>query len=535
VTSSEAESIYQSYFDLRWHFDPAAATEAGVTAQNSRLGDYDSDSMRAHLAAFRSLSLAVEGLEPEDVQEEIDRTALLNEIRTTLFQFDHERPHVTNPVFWLNHLFRGLYALLDRQDAPRDALAAHALARLRATPAFLRSAGDTLKDPSPILRDTAVSMIDGGEVLLGLVARFCREQAGETGPEIDAAAADAEAALTRFGLALKTELASSDDIHGFAIGEDQFNRRLHFEHALASSAPELWRYGMHLVEETEASLDQLARELEPGTGWRTLAERLRQQMPVPDDTIGAYRDSMERARSFVQRHDLVSIPTEPLEVVATPEFLRPLVPFAAYSPPGPFSADRSGRFYVTPRPDGVRKGVNRSALELASMSLHEGYPGHHLHMVTAQSLPSTVRRLLWSPTSVEGWALYCEDMMGDLGYFAPAERLFQKIHLLWRAVRVLLDVGLHTRNMSPSAAVLYLLEKVPLDPAEALAEVRRYCGTPTYPLCYAVGRRDILALRSAYFEKNGGDLPMRRFHDELLSYGGLPISLARWGMGLSDE
>ena len=532
---SEAESIYQSYFDLRWHFDPAAASEAGVTAQNGRLGDYDPDSMRAHMAAFRSLSLAVEGLEFDGIQEEIDRTALLNEIRSTLFQFHHEQPHVRNPVFWLSHLFRGLYALLERQDAPRDLLAGQALSRLRAAPAFLRSAADTLRDPAPILRDTAESMIAGGELLLGLVARFCREQAVISDEEVDLAAADAEAALTRFGLALKTELATSDDVQGFAIGEDQFNRRLHFEHALNSSAPELWRYGMHLVEEVEASLDQQASDMEPGTSWRTLADRLRRQAPVPGDPIAAYRSAMERARAFVERHSLVSLPEAPLEVLPTPDFLRSLIPIAAYSPPGPFSADRTGRFYVTPRAENAAMAVSRSVFELPSMSLHEGYPGHHLHLLTSQSLPSMVRQVLWSPASVEGWALYCEDMMGDLGYYEPAERLFQKIHLLWRAVRVLLDVGLHTRNMSPAAAVVYLLEKIPLDPAEALAEVRRYCGSPTYQLCYAVGRRDILALRTAYLERDGDRSSLRAFHDELMSYGGLPVSLARWGMGLSEE
>ena len=532
---SQAESIYQSYFDLRWHFDPAAATEAGVSAQNGRLGEYDLDSMRAHLAAFRSLSLAIEGLELDDIQDEIDRTALLNEIRSTLFQFDHEQPHVRNPVFWLDHLFRALYALLERRDSALEERAANALARLRATPAFLRSAAETLRDPPPILRDTAESMIDGGEVLLGLVAQFSREQEGTVTEEVDAAAADAEAALTRFGLALKTELAGSEDVHAFAIGEEQFNRRLHFEHALQSSAPELWRYGMHLVEEVEASLEQLAREMEPGTPWRALADRLRQQFPVPDDPISAYQGAMERARAFIERHSLVSIPDAPLEITATPVFLRPLIPIAAYSPPGPFSGDRTGRFYVTPRRDGSRASSARSALELPSVSLHEGYPGHHLHIVTSHSLPSMVRRVLWSPASVEGWALYCEDLMGDLGFYEPAERFFQKVHLLWRAVRVLVDIGLHTRNMSPAAAVLFLVEKIPLDPVEALAEVRRYCGGPTYPLCYAVGRRDILALRSSYYERDGAGASLRGFHDELMRYGGLPISLARWGMGLSEE
>ena len=531
---SEADSIYQSYFDLRWHFDPAAATEAGVTAQNHRLGEYDPDSMRAHLAAFRSLSLAIEGLELDDIQEEIDRTALLNAIRSTLFRFDHEQPHVRNPAFWLDHLFRALYALLAHQDSTREVLTGQALARLRAAPSFLRSATETLRDPAPIFRDTAESMIDGGELLLGQVARFCRDQEGMANEEVDQAAADAEAALTRFSLALKTELAASDDIQAFAVGEEQFNRRLHFEHALQSSAPELWRYGMHLVEEVEASLEQIAQDLEPGTSWRTLVERFRQQAPASGDLITAYRAAMERARGFVEHHSLAFIPEAPLDVVATPDFLRPLIPFAAYSPPGAFSSDRTGRFYVTPQ-SGAQPGITRSAHELPSMALHEGYPGHHLHMVTSQSLPSMVRRLLWSPASVEGWALYCEDMMGERGYYEPAERLFQKVHLLWRAVRILLDVGLHTRNMSPGAALVYLMEKVPLDPAEALAEVRRYCGGATYPMCYAVGRRDILALRSSFLQRNRDGASLRAFHDELLSYGGLPVSLARWGMGLSEE
>jgi hypothetical protein len=530
---SEAEQIYQSYFDLRWHFDPAAASEAGINAQNGRLGDYDSESMRAHLAAFRSLSLAIEGLEPEEIQEEIDRTALLNEIRSTIFQFEYEQPHIRNPVFWLSHFFRALFSLLDRQDAPRKQLAAQALARLRAGPSFLQSAGETLRDPAPILRDTAESMVEGGQTLVGQIASFCREY-GEASPEdVDAAASEAEAGLVRFSLLLKTELASSDDVHGFAIGEEQFNRRLHHEHALQSSAPELWRYGMHLVEEVEGALVQLAHEIEPGTEWRGLVARLRQTHPV-GDALAAYQRRVERSRAFVEQHNLVTIPSAPLEVVPTPEFLRPLIPFAAYSPPGPFMTDRSGRLYVTPHPANSTGPGTRSALELASISLHEGYPGHHLHMATSQELSTLVRRVLWNPTMVEGWALYCEDMAGELGFYEPAERLMQKMHLLWRAVRVLLDVGLHTRSMSPAAAIIYLLEKIPMDPAEALAEVRRYCGSPTYPLSYAVGRRDILALRSDYLAREGAGGSLGGFHNELMKYGGLPVSLARWGMNLQE-
>jgi uncharacterized protein (DUF885 family) len=101
-------------------------------------------------------------------------------------------------------------------------------------------------------------------------------------------------------------------------------------------------------------------------------------------------------------------------------------------------------------------------------------------------------------------------------------------------VRVVLDVGLHTRGMTAQEAVEYMVAHLPIERPSAEAEVRRYCAWPTYQLCYAVGRRELLRLREAYQARAGADFSHRRFHDELLAYGGLPVSLARWGMDLSE-
>ena len=134
---------------------------------------------------------------------------------------------------------------------------------------------------------------------------------------------------------------------------------------------------------------------------------------------------------------------------------------------------------------------------------------------------------MWTPLTVEGWALYCEEMMAEQGFYATAEeRLFQRVHLLWRAVRVLLDVGLHTRGMTVTQAVDFLAARLHVDRANAEAEVRRYCATPTYALSYAVGRRELLQLRQDF----GASL--REFHDAIMPFGGLPVSLIRWGLGL---
>jgi uncharacterized protein (DUF885 family) len=245
---------------------------------------------------------------------------------------------------------------------------------------------------------------------------------------------------------------------------------------------------------------------------------------------------MDRARGFVEERELVTIPNGALEVIETPDFLRPILPFAAYQPPEVYSPDRTGSFYVT-SPEPGKVATDPCAWELGTTALHEGYPGHHVQMLTAQASPVEVRRVLWTPVTVEGWALYCEEMLAEQGFFGTVEeRLFQRIHLLWRAVRIVLDVGLHTRGMSPAEAIDMLVEKVAMDRKKAAAEVSRYCAYPTYQLSYAVGRRELLHLREEYRKREGDRFELRRFHDEVLSYGGLPVSLIRWGMELGlDE
>ena len=115
------DELCQSYLDLKYHFDPAAASQAGLVAHDGRLGLFDVATVRAHVAALRSVAGAVEELDVEDLQQEVDRTALLGELRSTIFRLEHERPHERNPIFWVNHLFQGLYAVLAPERRPTPA------------------------------------------------------------------------------------------------------------------------------------------------------------------------------------------------------------------------------------------------------------------------------------------------------------------------------------------------------------------------------------------------------------------------------
>jgi uncharacterized protein (DUF885 family) len=210
-----------------------------------------------------------------------------------------------------------------------------------------------------------------------------------------------------------------------------------------------------------------------------------------------------------------------------------MIPFAAYQGPGTFEEEQRGRFFVTLPVDGEARSVECRA-ERPSTVLHEGVPGHHQQIAVANRLPGIMRRVLATPAAREGWALYCESLMAEEGFLAsPGERLFHAHHLLWRALRVILDVQLHTKGMAVIEAARLLRDELGFTEAAAAAEVVRYCAYPTYQLCYAVGRRDILRLRDDARRARGSDFSLAAFHDELLGYGGLPTALARWGMGLA--
>ncbi len=531
-SDAEFQRLVQSYFDLCWATNPVEGSLAGLAEHDPRLGSFGKDDVRRYLAALKSLASSVEAHAPSSLDDEIDRTALLGEIRVAIHEFERERPHVRNPDFWLSHFLHGLYVLLAVRDRPEEHRARAAVSRLAAAPGFFATARRTLRRCPRVFVETACRVEAAGQLLIDEVAK---QLALVHEPEV----ADTVDAARR---ALKTfvgDLLAAEN-GDFAIGEDAFNFRLHYQHALLNTASELWRYGHALVKQVEAELATIGRRIDPTTPWPDLVDRLRGEHPAAEELVPAYAEAMRSARRFVEMRRLAPIPAGELDVVPTPSFLRPLIPFAAYQPPGPFSTDRRGWFYVTPPGRSDADAITRVLRdhcrhEIPSTALHEGYPGHHLHLLAAQALERPVRRILGTPLTIEGWALYCEEMMGEEGFYTtPEQELFQRLALLWRAVRIVLDVGLHTRNMGFEEAIGLLIERVHFDRSNAEAEVRRYCAEPAYQLCYAVGRRELKALREDYRSAVGADFSLRSFHEAVLRYGALPVTLMRWGMQLDE-
>ena len=522
--------VFEGYLDLRYRIDPVEGTRAGRRELDGLYGAFDAVSVRAHIAALRSYAGALEEASAATLDDEIDQTAVLHDARQLQSWLERERPFAHDPTFHVRHALDGLYRLAaDDVDARERGVAL--VARLRALPEFLSAAADALVQPERPLLGTAAAMLPGG---LALLREEVREALGPLGADPEAVSAHDAAveSLERFGDALAMMDERARDTVG--IGRDSFERRLHTAHMIQDGADQLLRWAERAYEDARRGVEAAAAVIAPDTPWREVVERVSGDAPPTASLFGAYAGAMDEARRFAAQHGLVQVVSPPVRVRATPPYMRPLVPFTAYDGPGAFVQSHAGTLYVTVPHSAVGSGHRRS--DIASAVVHEAVPGHHQHTVTANASDRVVRRVLWSDAAREGWAYYCEAMMADAGFFAtPAARLLHARDVLWRTLRAIIDVAIHTKTLHLWAAERQLRDELGMDEAAARAEVMRVASHPTLMSCFVVGRREIERLRDDARTAWGGDggFSLSRFHSELLRYGGYPTALARWGMGLA--
>ncbi|HEY0608892.1 MAG TPA: DUF885 domain-containing protein [Chitinophaga sp.] len=191
--------------------------------------------------------------------------------------------------------------------------------------------------------------------------------------------------------------------------------------------------------------------------------------------------------------------------------------------PGSVKDGRPGVFYVP-----ILDAKKFSYVGMESLFLHEAIPGHHFQSSLQQendSLPK-LRKFIWFGAYGEGYALYCEGLGKELGlYTNPYQyfgRLSDEIH---RAIRLVVDVGMHAKGWSREQALKYMLDNEPLSEEEATAEIERYMAIPGQALSYKTGELKIRELRQKYEQLLGNKFSLKNFHDELLKDGCVPLSV----------
>lgn len=236
------------------------------------------------------------------------------------------------------------------------------------------------------------------------------------------------------------------------------------------------------------------------------------------------KEVLDRYRSFEkemspQLNVLFNLrPKAGFEVRATEKF-REAGANAQYNPPSR-DGSRPGIFYET-----VRNPLKYNYIDMESLFIHEAIPGHHYQIAVQQeaNIPE-FRKSYWTSAFGEGWALYAESLGKELGMYSdPYQYLGRLNQEVERAIRLVVDAGMHSKGWTREKAIEYILENQPVTPFVAEQRIERYMVTAGQAVSYKVGEQKIIALRKKAKEKLGNKFDIREFHDEVLKDGCLPL------------
>lgn len=300
------------------------------------------------------------------------------------------------------------------------------------------------------------------------------------------------------------------------------------------SAEEIHEIGLAEVAriETEmlAILDgQGITEGDLATRVRTLMEDPAQQFPNTDEgrkEMIAYLEAIDERVMAIAPQFFITIPPQPLEIVRVPEYAQDSSPGGYYNPPA-LDGSRPGRFYIN-----QKDTADNPKWTLPTLMIHEGAPGHHFQLSASQLIEGVPLLRKVSPFSAysEGWALYSERIAKtDMGFYDadPLGDLGRLQAEMFRAVRLVVDTGMHAKRWSREQAIDYMVAKTGMTTEEVTREIERYVVWPGQATAYKTGQLAILDMRAEAEALLGQNFDLRQFHEVVLMNGGMPLGVLR--------
>jgi uncharacterized protein (DUF885 family) len=241
----------------------------------------------------------------------------------------------------------------------------------------------------------------------------------------------------------------------------------------------------------------------------------------PESYLTAYRDIAKRADPELARF-FGHLPQTPYGVKAVPEAVAPSQTTAYYDP-GSLAAGRPGYMFAN-----AYKLEARPKWEMEALTMHEAVPGHHIQISIAQELQGLpdFRKNSSYTAFVEGWGLYAESLGEEMGFYRdPYSKFGQLTYEMWRAIRLVVDTGMHSMGWTRDQAIDFFRENAAKTDQDIIVEIDRYIVWPGQALGYKMGELKIRELRKKAEQRLGNSFDIRRFHDAVLGHGAIPLDM----------
>src|SRR5213595_489565 len=542
------------YIEQYLQANPEDATELGDHRFDGQLTDYSSEARAKELATqkeFRDKLSAIGGSQLTGANN-IDFRILKENIDYQIFRADELKEPDWNPLVYMQSLANSLYLLVARDFASPEQRIPNLRQRLEGIPRVIAQAKANLQHPPRVHTETAIEQTQGAINLVREGLAPLLDRAPQMKNELAPLQEKTVAALDDYKKWLQNDLLPRSD-GNFRLGADKFRKKLRFALASDLSMEEIMKRAQADLKQTQTAIYETAvplyKKYFPNADDKALADKHKVTVAVldklaeqhPDDAtvVGYAKEVLSEATDFVKQHNLVDVPTVPLDVIAMPEFKRG-VAIAYCDSPGPLDKNGKTFFAVAPTPKDWSKERKESFFReynnymIRDLTVHEAMPGHYLQLAHANEFraPTLVRAVFRSGTFIEGWAVYCEQVMAEVGYGGPEVKM-QQLKMRLRVIcNAIIDQGIHAKNMSEKEAMDLMMKEGFQQEGEAVAKWKRARLSSAQLSTYFVGVAEHLDLRDRAKSRDGTAFNLKNYNDAVISFGSPPVKYVRELMGL---
>ena len=315
-------------------------------------------------------------------------------------------------------------------------------------------------------------------------------------------------------------------------GEEIYRSALRSNNSTTLTADEIHQIGLSEVARIELEMEDIL--LGQGLSEGSVVSRIRYLMELPEHNFAntdegrieqiAYLNEVNAQIMASIEDYFITIPPQPLEIVRVPEYSQDSAPGGYYQPPA-LDGSSPGRFYIN-----QKDTRDNPRWTLPTLMYHEGAPGHHFQLSAAQLIENVpfLRKVSPFTAYAEGWGLYSERIAAeDMGMYLndPLGDLGRLQAEMFRAVRLVVDTGMHAKRWSRERAIEYMLSKTGMTEAEVTREIERYVVWPGQATAYKVGQLSMLRLRAMAENQLGDAFDIREFHEMILMNGAMPLEI----------